>query len=236
MRGRRNILISGGTGSGKTTLLRAVAAAIDLTQERIVTIEDTAELRIGGGHDNVAGLEARKADRFGEGEMTIRQLVHNALRMRPDRIIVGEVRALKRSICSRRGTPAMLAQWRPYMPTRPKTRGAGWRPWGCGRKGPRSCRYAQFVSSWLPRSTSLFSRNACPMASAKSSVSPRCKGYAMGRSCCATCSNFSKAWTPAARMSALSPPPARNRTVCRRSSRMSGRSTSSSSRPACAIC
>jgi pilus assembly protein CpaF len=89
---RRNILISGGTGSGKTTLLGAIASEIDLMRERICTIEDAAELRIGSAGAHVVGLEARPPDRFGEGEITIRQLVRNALRMRPDRIIVGEVR------------------------------------------------------------------------------------------------------------------------------------------------
>jgi pilus assembly protein CpaF len=92
VRGRLNILVSGGTGSGKTTLLRAIAGAIDLERERLVTIEDTAELNIGQGHQNVVGLEARRPDRFGEGEVTIRDLVRNALRMRPDRIVIGEVR------------------------------------------------------------------------------------------------------------------------------------------------
>jgi pilus assembly protein CpaF len=92
VKSRRNILISGGTSSGKTTLLGAVAAEIDLARERICTIEDAAELRIGKPGDHVVGLEARPPDRFGEGEITIRQLVRNALRMRPDRIIVGEVR------------------------------------------------------------------------------------------------------------------------------------------------
>lgn len=92
VRGKLNILVSGGTGSGKTTLLRAIANQIDLERERLVTIEDTAELNIGRGRENVIGMEARKPDRFGEGEVTIRDLVRNALRMRPDRIIVGEVR------------------------------------------------------------------------------------------------------------------------------------------------
>jgi pilus assembly protein CpaF len=92
VRARRNILISGGTGGGKTTLLGAIANQIDLRRERLVTIEDAAELRIGQPGDNVVGMETRPADRFGEGEVTIRQLVRNALRMRPDRIIIGEVR------------------------------------------------------------------------------------------------------------------------------------------------
>lgn len=84
-----NLIISGGTGSGKTTLLNALACYIP-ENERIVTIEDMAELRIPHGH--VAGMEGRPANVEGKGEVTIRQLVRNALRMRPDRIIVGEVR------------------------------------------------------------------------------------------------------------------------------------------------
>jgi pilus assembly protein CpaF len=86
---RRNVLISGGTGSGKTTMLNAMSAFID-TQERIVTIEDAAELQLQQIH--VARLETRVANIEGKGEVTQRELVKNALRMRPDRIIVGEVR------------------------------------------------------------------------------------------------------------------------------------------------
>ncbi len=87
---RRNILISGGTGAGKTTLLNAMSAAID-NDERIVTIEDSAELQLQQEH--VARLETRPPNIEGRGEITQRDLVKNALRMRPDRIIVGEVRA-----------------------------------------------------------------------------------------------------------------------------------------------
>jgi pilus assembly protein CpaF len=87
---RRNVLISGGTGSGKTTLLNAVSAFID-GRERIVTIEDSAELQLQQRH--VVRLETRPANIEGKGEITQRELVKNALRMRPDRIIVGEVRA-----------------------------------------------------------------------------------------------------------------------------------------------
>ena len=87
---RRHVLISGGTGSGKTTLLNAMSAYIDGT-ERIVTIEDSAELQLQQRH--VARLETRPANIEGRGEVTQRDLVKNALRMRPDRIIVGEVRA-----------------------------------------------------------------------------------------------------------------------------------------------
>ncbi|MET3730261.1 pilus assembly protein CpaF [Fictibacillus halophilus] len=84
-----NILISGGTGSGKTTLLNAVARSIP-SGERVITIEDSAELRL--NRPNVVGMEARPANVEGSGEISIRQLVKNSLRMRPDRIIVGEVR------------------------------------------------------------------------------------------------------------------------------------------------
>jgi len=86
---RINILISGGTGSGKTSTLNALSRCIPQS-ERIVTIEDTAELQLAA--DNLVSLEARPPNIEGKGEITIRTLVRNALRMRPDRIIVGEVR------------------------------------------------------------------------------------------------------------------------------------------------
>jgi pilus assembly protein CpaF len=86
---RRNVLISGGTGSGKTTMLNAMSAFIDGT-ERIVTIEDSAELQLQQVH--VVRLETRPQNIEGKGEIAQRELVKNALRMRPDRIIVGEVR------------------------------------------------------------------------------------------------------------------------------------------------
>ena len=88
-RSRLNILISGGTGSGKTTLLNAMSQMID-SGERIVTIEDAAELQLQQPH--VVRLETRPANLEGHGEVTMRDLVKNALRMRPDRIILGEVR------------------------------------------------------------------------------------------------------------------------------------------------
>ena len=84
-----NLLISGGTGSGKTTLLNAISEAIP-ESNRIVTIEDAAELRLGQQH--TLRLEARPSNIEGEGQVTIRELVRNSLRMRPDRIIVGEIR------------------------------------------------------------------------------------------------------------------------------------------------
>lgn len=86
---RRNILIAGGTGTGKTTILNALSAHID-TSERIITIEDSAELQL--DQDHVVALESRPANIEGSGAIPIRDLVRNALRMRPDRILVGECR------------------------------------------------------------------------------------------------------------------------------------------------
>lgn len=90
VKARLNILVSGGTGSGKTTTLNALSAFIP-SDDRIVTIEDAAELRLQQLH--VVTLEARPANLEGNGAITIRDLVRNSLRMRPDRIIVGEVRS-----------------------------------------------------------------------------------------------------------------------------------------------
>jgi pilus assembly protein CpaF len=86
---RRSVLVSGGTGSGKTTLLNALSSFIS-PHERVVTIEDAAELRLQQPH--VVRLESRPAGVEGRGEVTIRDLLRNALRMRPDRIVIGEVR------------------------------------------------------------------------------------------------------------------------------------------------
>jgi pilus assembly protein CpaF len=87
--GRRSVLVSGGTGSGKTTMLNALSSFIG-DGERIVTIEDAAELRLQQRH--VVRLESRPASVEGRGEVTVRDLLRNALRMRPDRIVIGEVR------------------------------------------------------------------------------------------------------------------------------------------------
>jgi pilus assembly protein CpaF len=89
VRARKNIIISGGTGSGKTTLLNVLSGHIP-EEERVVTVEDAAELQLAQPH--VVSLESRPANMEGRGEYTIRDLVRNALRMRPDRIIVGECR------------------------------------------------------------------------------------------------------------------------------------------------
>jgi pilus assembly protein CpaF len=86
---RRNIVVSGGTGAGKTTLLNALAVHLG-RRERLITVEDVAELRL--PHEHVVRLEARPANADGAGRVDIRDLVRNALRMRPDRLLVGEVR------------------------------------------------------------------------------------------------------------------------------------------------
>src|SRR5690606_22577719 len=89
IQGRLDIVITGGTGTGKTTLLNVLSQMLP-ADERIITIEDAAELRLGQEH--VVRLESRPPNIEGRGEVTIRDLVRNALRMRPDRIVVGEVR------------------------------------------------------------------------------------------------------------------------------------------------
>ncbi len=89
MEGKLNILVSGGTGTGKTTMLNVLSSFIP-TRERIITIEDAAELKLHQQH--VVSLETRPPNIEGKGEITIRDLVRNALRMRPDRIVVGECR------------------------------------------------------------------------------------------------------------------------------------------------
>ena len=119
VRARVNLLISGGTGSGKTTTLNALSAAIP-SGERIVTIEDAAELRLQQPH--VVRLEARPPNLEDRGEVTIRALVRNALRMRPDRIVVGEVRgaeALGVKICSGADDVRRLAALAGARPTQP---------------------------------------------------------------------------------------------------------------------
>lgn len=90
VKAKYNIFISGGTGSGKTTFLNALSNYIP-KEERIITIEDSAELQI-TGVDNLVGLETRNANTSGTGEITIKDLIKSSLRMRPERIVVGEVR------------------------------------------------------------------------------------------------------------------------------------------------
>lgn len=90
VKSKMNVLISGGTGSGKTTLLNALSGCIPNATERVITIEDSAELKL--NQDHIISLETRPPNIEGKGEVTIRQLLRNALRMRPDRIIIGECR------------------------------------------------------------------------------------------------------------------------------------------------
>jgi pilus assembly protein CpaF len=85
----KNIVVAGGTGSGKTTLLNVLSQFIP-NEERIITIEDSAELQLTQEH--LVPLESRPPDQFGKGEVTIRELLHSSLRLRPDRIVIGEVR------------------------------------------------------------------------------------------------------------------------------------------------
>ncbi len=89
---RRSVLVSGGTGSGKTTLLNALSSFVS-PEERVITIEDAAELRLQQPH--VVRMESRPPSVEGKGEVTIRDLLRNALRMRPDRIVIGEVRGVE---------------------------------------------------------------------------------------------------------------------------------------------
>ena len=86
---KHNMIVAGGTGSGKTTLLNVLSLLIP-DEERILTIEDSAELQLHQEH--LVTLESRPADRYGKGAVTIRDLLHSALRLRPDRIVIGEVR------------------------------------------------------------------------------------------------------------------------------------------------
>ena len=89
IKGKVNVLFSGGTSTGKTTLLQILSAEFD-PHERVITVEDAAELRL--PQENVVSLETRVADEHGRGEVTLRHLIRNALRMAPDRLVVGEVR------------------------------------------------------------------------------------------------------------------------------------------------
>ena len=120
VRNRCNILVSGGTSSGKTSLLNALAFFIPET-ERVVTVEDTAELSL--NHPHVVRLEARQGGFDGAGAVSIRDLIRNSLRMRPDRVVVGEVRGaevmdmLQRSEERRVGKECSLpcrSRWSPY--------------------------------------------------------------------------------------------------------------------------
>src|SRR3954469_11774450 len=116
VRGRLNIVVSGSTGSGKTTTLNVLSSFIP-SDERIVTIEDAAELQL--HQDHVLRLESRPSNIEGKGAVEIRDLVKNALRMRPDRIVVGEVRDSSPLDRRRPMTPATTARCAPCTPTAP---------------------------------------------------------------------------------------------------------------------
>ena len=135
---RRNLVVSGGTGAGKTTLLNVLSTEIP-ADERVVAVEDTAELRLAG---HVVRLEARPANAEGAGAVTLQDLVRTALRLRPDRIIVGEVRGPGALGC-RRSTPATTARCPRFTPTPPMRRYGVWRRWRSpGGEGPASRRCA----------------------------------------------------------------------------------------------
>jgi pilus assembly protein CpaF len=154
VRSRLNVLVSGGTGSGKTTTLNALSGFVP-DGERVVTIEDTAELRLQRAH--VVRLEARPASVEGRGEVTIRRLVRNALRMRPDRIVVGEVRgpeALDMLGAMSSATTARCARCTRVAEEALRRLETLALMAGVGCRTPRS------ASRWRPRSTSWSTRRA----------------------------------------------------------------------------
>ena len=147
--GRRNIIISGGTGSGKTTTLNVISSFLP-EDERIITIEDAAELQLHQEH--VLRLESRPANIEGRGQIAIRDLVKNALRMRPDRIVVGEVRdgaALDMLQAMNTGHDGSITTVHANSPAR-LARPAS-RPWCSWRAS--TCRCAPSASRWRARST-----------------------------------------------------------------------------------
>ncbi len=123
---RMNVVISGGTGSGKTTMLNALSKMID-PGERVITIEDAAELRLQQPH--WLPLETRPANLEGQGAISIGDLVINALRMRPDRIILGEIRGKECFDLLAAMNTAMTAQWRRFTPTVRANAWLVWKTW-----------------------------------------------------------------------------------------------------------
>ena len=121
-----SIVVSGGTGSGKTTLLNALSGFIP-AEERIVTIEDSAELQLQQPH--VISLEARPPNVEGKGQVTIRDLVRNSLRMRPDRIVVGEVRGAETLDMLQAMNTGHDGSLTTVHANSPRTRSCACRPW-----------------------------------------------------------------------------------------------------------
>ena len=173
VKGKLNVLISGGTGTGKTTMLNAMSAFVP-GDERIVTIEDAAELQLQQEH--VITLESRPPNIEGQGEIRIRELVRNALRMRPDRIIVGEVRGaetLDMLQAMNTGHEGSLTTIHANTP-----RDALSRLETLVHDRPASsCRTARSASRSRARSTCSCRSRASSTARAASRTSPRCCGW-----------------------------------------------------------
>ena len=181
--GRRNIIISGGTGSGKTTTLNVISSFLP-EDERIITIEDAAELQLHQEH--VLRLESRPANIEGRGNVAIRDLVKNALRMRPDRIVVGEVRdgaaldMLQAMNTGHDGSITTVHANSPETPCRGSRPWCSWVAWNCpfGRSGSR----------WPEPSTSSSSRLGSRTVPDASSRSARWSAWRVTSSRCRTSS------------------------------------------------
>ena len=171
--GKLNVLISGGTGTGKTTTLNALSAFVP-DDERIVTIEDAAELQLQQEH--VITLESRPPNIEGEGEIRIRELVRNALRMRPDRIIVGEVRGaetLDMLQAMNTGHEGSLTTIHANSPRDALSRLETLR----AHRRRRAAASARSASRSRARSTSSSRSRGSSTARAASPTSPRCCGW-----------------------------------------------------------
>ncbi len=184
VRGRRNVVISGGTGSGKTTTLNVLSSFIP-ADERIVTIEDAAELQLRQEH--VLRLEARPANIEGTGAVPIRELVKNCLRMRPDRIIVGEIRdgaALDMLQAMNTGHDGSITTLHANSSRDSLPASRRWSSWPAS-----SCRCGRSASRCRAPSTSSSSSRASRTALAASWRSPRCSAWSRTSSRCRTSSS-----------------------------------------------
>ncbi len=188
--GRLNAVVSGGTGTGKTTTLNVLSSFIP-SDERIVTVEDAKELQM--HQDHVLSMEARPPNIEGRGEVTIRDLVKNCLRMRPDRVVVGECRggeALDMLQAMNTGHDGSITTVHSNSPRDTLARletlvlMAGLRPAGAGDPGADGLG-ARSSSSTSP---------ACGTARAASPTSPRCRAWRVTSSPCRTSSCSTSAW------------------------------------------